>query len=803
MGQSGLYCAFHTKGNAMRKAIVIVLVAAMLLSFLPPSFQQASAHVAGPVDPLREILRGEPASPEQRADADAAGPEDPLRKILRGSSRAAEPKANAEAAASTSECRLDEFSSAEEEALLELIDSVPFLCIHDYFFDDHPFSHFDDIPDSRIDVFSEKNMIYIAVSARERADEYDSTQGRLGLIGKLYVFLHAGYWNYANYPSYFNHINKYQIQSEAESALRAFIGNEYFDDEEYAHNIMLTTIIDLASLLDLGPVFFFDFAELLRKKSRTRAYIQSEVEWELVLAILVFLEENQQRIVSAYGDDDSSAFESSLIGLAETLVDIGMSNRLNRSVPDFSRLAYVLRSILYDFSEERPALLSAMKTNLRRLVNYWEEKDSSRYYISIGIAVYLYRRNHTHLTDLVEEFLAKILPYKYSCGKHVVRSQEASQEHREEVCRKLAYQEELFHSVLDTKKRPAPHARDFHGESIEIIIFIRGDDYFSSGAVFGIDPSYSSGTYATASSKHDIARAFVRAPDYEPFSYSFFYTLRHEFVHYLDSRYNGGGGGYFWFEGIAVYLALENNNPDAISITRAEGVSLRSILDSSHGGPVNYDFNYSATRFLFERHPEDVAELLDIFYKGNPDPSEYLNYVRNSIGDSYDDEFASWLETATANDDPLPRITRKPRPGDPEEPGGGGEEEPGAGAEEPEVFPSRLILSADDERKVFDLLEFNISDGLVDPVFSVVSSDPSIAEAALNGSVLVITVKKPGSVQITVRVGNRGEALTAYKLQITIDNSECPRHICRNLYSGWRLYLLQQLESRAETLIPR
>ena len=327
----------------MRKAIVIVLVAAMLLSFLPPSFQQASAHVASPVDPLREILRGELASTEQRADTDVISPEDPLPKLLRGSSRAAEPKA--EATASMSECRLDEFSSAEEEALLELIDSVSLSCIYQYFFDNRPDSHFNSIPNSRIDVFSEKNMIYIAVSARERADEYDSTQGRTGFVAKLYVFLHAGYWNYANYPSYFNHINKYQIQSEAESALNAFIGNEYFYGEGDRHTSVLETIIDLTALSDLGPVFFFDFAELLKQRSRTRAYLQSDREWRLVLAILVFLEENQQRIVSAYRDDDSSAFESSLIGLAETLVDIGVSGRSQ----DFRRLAYVLRSILYQW----------------------------------------------------------------------------------------------------------------------------------------------------------------------------------------------------------------------------------------------------------------------------------------------------------------------------------------------------------------------------------------------------------------------------------------------------------------------
>lgn len=197
---------------------------------------------------------------------------------------------------------------------------------------------------------------------------------------------------------------------------------------------------------------------------------------------------------------------------------------------------------------------------------------------------------------------------------------------------------------------------------------------------------------------------------------------------------------------------------------------------------------------MFERHPEDVAEFLDYFYK--KDEFGFYDHI-DSIGTSYDSEFASWLETATVNDDPLPRITRKPRPGDPEEPGGGVEE-----PEEPvvvKVFPSTLILSADSQRKVFDLSEFNISEELVDPVYSAVSSDPDIAEAALNGSILTITIKKPGSVQITVRAGNRGEDATEYTLQLTIDDGECPRHICRNLYSGWRLYLLQQLESRTKT----
>ena len=99
-------------------------------------------------------------------------------------------------------------------------------------------------------------------------------------------------------------------------------------------------------------------------------------------------------------------------------------------------------------------------------------------------------------------------------------------------------------------------------------------------------------------------------------------------------------------------------------------------------------------------------------------------------------------------------------------------------------MPSTLTLSADDEREVLDLSRFNINEGLTDPVYSVSSSDPSIAETALNGSILEITIKKPGQVQITIRAGNRGEDSTEYTLQLTINDSACPRHICRNLHSA-------------------
>ncbi len=717
----------------------------------------------------------------------------------------------------TAECRLSEFTSAEGAALLELIGSVSVECMDDWFFEE--------MPVSRDDVFSQENMIYIGGAAVERAEEYNSREGRNSLVGKLYVFLYAGFWNYIrrhlsfepHWIPYFSSIN---------SALETFIESEHFNDEGDEHASMCRTITKLVSLLRIwGELFFFDFAELLRSRStslqsdeerglvsdilkflqenierkfrnrdddyihsfeeelislaqtlvdlgadlRTRgssadeefnnltyllryiyelsegrpellsavasavetfvgaecfdgqgdeqastcrtaiefvsligwgeifffdfaellgsASLQSDEDWGLASDILKFLKENIERKFENRDDDYISSFEEELISLVKALVDLGTSRRMHESSADeeFRNSAYLLRYILYEFSEGRPELLSALKTNLRRLVNYWEGfedapggelgRDFNRYYVSIGIVVYLYRRNYTHLTDIMEEFLKKILPLRYVCGKHVIRSQYNDPEYGSFICETLNDQENLFHEVLDTKRQPLPGDVN---ESIEIIIFI-SPDFFKVGFAFGVGTLYGTGVYnQPVDARTDgnvIARIFVRAPDNRPFSNSAVRVTRHEFVHYLDHRYNGYGT-IIWAEGLAEYLAVGNNGLGLINRTRGADLDISDILGSAADG----SYVYSAVRFMFERHPEDVAEWLDCFYRENAEEAEqcFEDHV-SSIGSSYDSEFADWLRTVTANDNPLPRITRKePRTytgnGDDEEDNGDGDD---------------------------------------------------------------------------------------------------------------------------------
>ena len=627
----------------------LLLAAVMLAMVVAPV--GGSIHVGAPIDPLLGIPIEAPAKPKARQSP----------------------------ATTEAECRLNEFTSAEGEALLELIDSVPVECMDDWFFEE--------MPVSRDDVFSQENMIYIGGVAVERADEYNSREGRNGLIGKQYVFLYAGFWNYVRrHLSFEPHWIPYF--SSIDSALETFIEGEHFNDEGDEHASMCRTIIKLVSLLRTwGARFFFDFAELLGSRSASlqsdeerglasdilkllresierrfqnrdadyinsveeelmglaqtlvdvgasirmresfadeafsnlayllryvyelsegrpellaavtsavetfvgegcfdgqgdeqaskcrtaiefvsqvgwgdvfffdfaellgSASLQSDEGWGLASDVLKFLRENIAGKFANRDADYINSVEEELMGLAEALVDVGTSRRMHESLADeqFRNVAHLLRYVLYYLSDGRPELLAATKANLRRLVDYWENfedapggelgRDFNRYYVSIGIAVYPYRRDHVHLTDIVEEFLQKILPLRHVCGKHVIRSQYNDPEYGSFICETLNDQEDLFHEVLDTKRKPLPGDVN---ESIEIIIFI-SPDFFKVEYIFGASTLFSSGLYLGGSptNKSVISTALVRAPDNQPFSVSAIDTVRHEFVHYLDARYNG------------------------------------------------------------------------------------------------------------------------------------------------------------------------------------------------------------------------------------------------------------------------
>ena len=101
----------------------------------------------------------------------------------------------------------------------------------------------------------------------------------------------------------------------------------------------------------------------------------------------------------------------------------------------------------------------------------------------------------------------------------------------------------------------------------------------------------------------------------------------------------------------------ERGNDDAESIGAAKTgqYRLREIFGNTYAMDdyVNraYRWGYMATRFMFERHPENLAAILPMFRTGQY--QAYQAYMQR-LPRSLDDEFAQWVATATTAGTPQP-----------------------------------------------------------------------------------------------------------------------------------------------------
>lgn len=64
-----------------------------------------------------------------------------------------------------------------------------------------------------------------------------------------------------------------------------------------------------------------------------------------------------------------------------------------------------------------------------------------------------------------------------------------------------------------------------------------------------------------------------------------------------------------------------------------------------------YRWGYMAMRFMFERHPENLAAIVPMFRTGQY--AAYWDYMQR-LSSSLDDECAQWVGTATTDGTPRP-----------------------------------------------------------------------------------------------------------------------------------------------------
>lgn len=213
----------------------------------------------------------------------------------------------------------------------------------------------------------------------------------------------------------------------------------------------------------------------------------------------------------------------------------------------------------------------------------------------------------------------EILPFSHTCSPTLsLRAQDLNQEQAEQICRELGDEEQRFHRVMETGWQPVT---DDNNRSLELVVFDSSDDWSRyGGALFDGVSTDNGGIYIEGdpARQDNQARFFAYEAQRKRPAFQV-WNLRHEYVHYLDSRFNlyGNLGHYplnrttWWAEGLAEYIAHGQcfaRGLNAVTQSPAgQRPSLQSILhlDYKSGSEMVYSWSYTVHRFLNETGRRD------------------------------------------------------------------------------------------------------------------------------------------------------------------------------------------------------
>ncbi|WP_421203689.1 collagenase [Aeromonas enteropelogenes] len=204
-----------------------------------------------------------------------------------------------------------------------------------------------------------------------------------------------------------------------------------------------------------------------------------------------------------------------------------------------------------------------------------------------------------------------ILPFEHTCSPTLrLRAQDLTLAQAEEICRELGAEEQQFHQQMETGWQPVA---DDHNETLELVIFDSSADWNRyGGALFGVSTD-NGGIYIEGDPARpgNQARFFAYEAEWKHPAFQV-WNLRHEYVHYLDARFNqyGSFGQYplnrttWWAEGLAEYIAHGQcfarglDNVAGRPADRQPTLGEILHLDYDQGGDMVYSWSYTVHRFL-------------------------------------------------------------------------------------------------------------------------------------------------------------------------------------------------------------
>jgi microbial collagenase len=192
--------------------------------------------------------------------------------------------------------------------------------------------------------------------------------------------------------------------------------------------------------------------------------------------------------------------------------------------------------------------------------------------------------------DFEKPLAAAILSKTYACANGTIRmrTQSLNPGQAGQACSIMQRETSYFHAMLHTGNVPV--ANDYNN-SLEVIVFSSNIDYENySTVLFGNDTDnggiYLEGDPAVPGNQPrfiEFEATWLR-PRFE------IWNLRHEFIHYLDGRFDMYGDfeastkmpAVWYIEGLAEYLSRGNDDQESIDAAKTGQYRLREIFRNTY-----------------------------------------------------------------------------------------------------------------------------------------------------------------------------------------------------------------------------
>lgn len=508
-------------------------------------------------------------------------------------------------------------------------------------------------------VFPEAKMVTIANAMAAGAAAYPGNNSTSML--QLVVYLRAGY-----YVQWYNpdEVGDYgpALTAAIRPALDGFVANAHFQDVSDSHGAVLAEFVTLIDSAGENAHQIGTIRGILSRygpSHQSYGYMQAAVN--NVFTVL---------FRGHYLDDFRAAVQTAPdSGLLDTLADFVTSNKAADVGTDREYLLQNAAGELARFLNPGPwygypsAFHASVHPKAKAVLDQFALTGAgSGIYVRMAGVIDYY--DHVHcsyfgLCSFADDLEEVVLPPANArdCSPTLrVRSQALNAAQLDWVCARVGGEESYFHTQAQTGNVPVA---DDYNTKLEMVIFHSSTDYETySGTIFGNDTN-NGGIYLEGNPSDPANQPRFLAYEAEWLRPTFdVWNLTHEYIHYLDGRFNwyGGFGDYpldapnaaVWFiEGFAEYMSYsyrdlvygsavgEAANPDKFTLAQ--------LFDTEYSTDYarTYQWGYLAVRFMFERHRDDISALFGVTRPGTYVPG-YGNWL-TPLRSSYNAEFRAWV----------------------------------------------------------------------------------------------------------------------------------------------------------------